>query len=217
MMEPLICITFDDGYETDRTIVYEEMTARDLRGTTYLVTEYVDKYPGQYLTSAQIEEMKEEWDFQCHLHHHRNLPQEKRKEKHRQFRKLNEKFAELELPYPEHIAYPFGAIDYETIEITKKYRRSGRTVERELLDYDDFDMYKLPSHSLYINSSAELNEKKELVDQAISENKCLLIYRHEIQAGTEGYFTDFLDYVVSCGIKSVNHSELFNILSKLQQ
>lgn len=215
LAEPLLCITFDDGYKTDRTIAYPEMSARGIKGTTYVVGYYTDNFP-EYMTTSQLLEMVGfGWDIQCHTYDHAYLGKLRISEVIHQLRRNNEVFSAKGIAEPKHIAYPYGNYIYDTRKTLMKYRISqratGGTVP-SVQSLDDIDINRIGAWIADMKNQTEYDTVKGYLDTAIAQNKVLVLYWHDMTAEKQPYFIQFLDYVVQKGIKTVTHSELYEIL-----
>lgn len=213
--EPLLCLTFDDGYKTDYTFVYPEMVSRGMRGTTYVVGYYTD-YISKYMTSAELLDLHQNgWDIQCHTFDHPYLSTLTPSLVHKQMRDNDNKFKAIGLPLAEHHAFPYGAYNHDTRKVISNYRKSQRATAGtvpSVQSLDEIDLTKIGAQIADIETVAKYNEIKVLLDQAIEENKVLVLYWHEMTESKKAFFTQFLDYAVSTGIRTVTHKELYEII-----
>lgn len=120
-----VVITFDDGYDNNYTEALPLLERHGMKGTVFVVSGYVEQYPG-YLSWPQILEMQRRgMEIGSHTANHVQLdtlsPDEQRKE-------ITESKAVLEqhIGRPvEFLAYPFGGYTAETEKLLKEVGYAG--------------------------------------------------------------------------------------------
>ena len=115
-----VILTFDDGYVDNYRNAYPILGKYGLKGTIFLISDYVSTYPN-YLTWAQVEEMQESGyiDFESHTLSHMQLDSTSPEETWNQLdgsKKALEWHLKKEVNF---IAYPCGSYDDDLIKMTK--------------------------------------------------------------------------------------------------
>lgn len=214
--EPLLLINFDDGMATDYTVAYQEMKARGLKGTSYIITGTVGtSYGGTRLTWAQIKEMYDSgvWDCQCHTNTHGDLTLKTAEEIKTEMETVNSMFTENGLPAPRHLSYPFGAYNQLVVDVVSQYRDTARTTIGTHENTYAVNPYEICCKGMKLDTDAGLEETKQMIDTAIQNNQILSLLYHAIEgADVVANFKKLLDYIVQTGIKTVTISELYEIL-----
>lgn len=119
--EKPVCITFDDGYADNYTIVYPLMKKYGFPWTLYLITGEVGK-PNQ-MTWEQLKEMAESHTVTIanHTVTHPKLGQlPSRLDKEKEIRGAQEALAKELGVHTTWISYPYGDYDQETMDICKE-------------------------------------------------------------------------------------------------
>lgn len=212
--EPLLVITFDDGLITNYTKAFPMMTSRGIKGTSYLINYYYDVlHLTNYMNFEQITEMiNAGWDMQCHTYSHPYMGETSPQNAYQQLVKNNDVMKKENLPLFKHIATPFGSWDYRNIRLFKQRRKSHRATQITKLSLEkleNIDIYEIGAYYGDIESEIKLETFKGYIDSAIQNGTILVVYWHVINEAREQLFEEFLDYVVSSGIKTITHSELY--------
>lgn len=144
----IVSITFDDGYASDYAAVHDIMTPRGLRGTSFIIPDFIDSASGNFLTTPQLHEMA--WvhrhDFQAHgqTSYPSLTPDEMRAEWGATF----DRFATWGLGRPEHLAYHGGQNSATVTATAREYFVSARTIDsRSLESVPPVDPYRLRAMS----------------------------------------------------------------------
>lgn len=226
--EPLLMIGFDDGYESDYTIAFPEMTSRGIKGTSFINSEKIGT-PG-HLTLSQMEEMRDAgWDFQDHTPDHANLTNLTEQEIRDKMEESNRFFESINFEIPKHFTYPYLKVTLDVMEVVKEYRLSGRAgnAYTEQVDrINTFDGINLDAYTCFeaqVRSSGNLGYVKSQVNKiknmkgigsfllhSLAEHEDDLI---DSYAGLKSYFIDTLEYVVASGIRTVTVSEMYDIVT----
>lgn len=216
--QPLICIVFDDAYKSDYTVAFPGLLKRDLKGTSYIISNNIGASSG-WLNVSEVRTMKRQgWDIECHTFTgYSDLRDKSDSIIEQEAIKANEYFEKtLRIAGSLHTAFHASATSWDenVKELFKPHRLSLRRASgnQRLIDYDDFDMFDLSSLTgdVALKDDSRLEVLKENVDQAIRDTKILYVYFHKISNDEEKErFRSFLDYVVESGIKSVTRSELY--------
>ncbi len=112
-----VILTFDDGYEEMYTNVLPEFTKRDMTGTFFIITSFLDQ-PGS-LSTAQVKEMHDKgMEIGCHTYYHSSLPSANLEKELKKSREVLEKAVGGEVRF---LCYPFGEYDDTVIKKAREY------------------------------------------------------------------------------------------------
>lgn len=221
---PYIAITFDDGYETDYTVAYPELSSRNMKGTSYIC-------PGNIPNSAlldwtQINEMYNNgWDFQCHTYTHDRVTDLTEQELRDNMVNVNNAFTSNGLPVPQHHAYPYGIYNDQSRLIISDYRLTQRSTGYTIEAHNDHETaipyIKAFAGDTKYNDTEKYNQVIEFINYIRNYQKIGVLYFHKIhleQTAESGcykdYFIDYLNKINSLKINVVTISELYDILTQ---
>jgi peptidoglycan/xylan/chitin deacetylase (PgdA/CDA1 family) len=212
---PAILITFDDGYTSHYTQAFSYMNARNLKGTLYINTDTIDT--AGFMTTAQLTTINAAgWDIANHTSDHTDLTT------------LSQANAEIKLTTAQtwldangfsraskHVCYPSGGVNATVLAAMDNLNMlTGRGIVEAKEMITPSSIYLLNSYQLATTKS--LAQCTALVDTAISENRLLSIYMHDIATPaphtfdwTIADFQAFINYVVSSGIRAITINELY--------
>ncbi|MBP3781517.1 MAG: polysaccharide deacetylase family protein [Selenomonas sp.] len=137
--EKPVIITFDDGYADNYRCAYPILQKYNLRGTIFLVSDFISTYPN-YLTWAQVLEMQESGlvNFESHTLSHAQLDTTSPEETWNQLsnsKKALEWYLKKDIDF---LAYPCGFYDEELQSKVKEAGYKGAfTVNFGLADKDE--------------------------------------------------------------------------------
>lgn len=221
--EPLLAITFDDGYLTDFEIAYPLLKARGIRGTSFIWVERTGTFD-RAMDWEQLHHLKNDgWGVECHTYSHPRLAELTDEEIDEQFKLVDENFIANDLPAPHHHAFPFGSQNADVRRIAMLYRKTARRINPvgsvPYNTYEDIDFSNLNARGSDIrdnNVSTRLPDLKHAIDETIDNNGILIFYSHEMKENAGDYetkpeyFEELIDYAVASGIKFVTMEELYN-------
>jgi len=121
-----VIITFDDGYADNYRCAFPILQKYNLRGTIFLISDFVSTYPN-YLTWSQIDEMQDSGliDFESHTLSHAELDKTSPEETWNQLdgsKKALEWHLHKEIDF---LAYPCGSYDEGLQQMVKKAGYKG--------------------------------------------------------------------------------------------
>jgi peptidoglycan/xylan/chitin deacetylase (PgdA/CDA1 family) len=229
--DPMIAVTFDDGYKTDYSVAYPYMTSRGIKGTSYLSTIHIDEALPERMSWTNITEMMNSgmWTAQCHTYRHSRLSEKTETEIRQQMLDVNSSFTTVGLPAPSHHAFPFGDYNATVQDIINDYRETMAKTSYAYTDintYENFDYRLIERVTADINDDNKLQFVKNAIDYAIEQKGLLVLYWHEITpsivAGSststaQVYFEQIIDYIANSGIKSVTIDEMVNSVRSYRQ
>lgn len=134
--EKPIILTFDDGYADNYENVFPILKKYNLRGTIFLVTDFMGQYEN-YLTWEQVDEMNRSGliDFESHTLSHAKLDQTSPEETWHQLKGSKDVLEQRLGKRADFIAYPCGSFDEELERMTKEAGyRAAFTVRFGLTD-----------------------------------------------------------------------------------
>src|SRR5690625_2293612 len=229
---PLLVLTFDDGFETDYSIVYPLLKERDIVGTSFINADHIETgKKSRRMTWEQIKEMEAgDWDIQGHTFTHPRLTELTDEEIHQEFELNNDAFEKNGLSSPKHTAYPYGNHNENVRDIGKEYRKSLRRTKPvgdiPYNTWDNIDFHNLNARGTDIHDDniERLDERKKDIDLAIENDGILIFFSHEFkESGAEQYETqveyyeELIDYAIEKGMEFVTISEMYELVKEYQK
>jgi len=217
MRQPLLMITFDDGFKTDLTIGLQEQLNRGMspKGTSFIAP---GLYPALRLSAEdQLELINNGWDIQCHSYNHPvntgfdNLTAE---EIHQEMQAINEYFATvLNLPPPQFHAYPGSRHNKLVRDIVGRYRLAMRTTDERFISPKP-DWHQVPSFNSEDTAENLLPKYRWVIEQCEKHGLCASILFHALDTEDKiaGY-TGLLDLVQKSNVKLVTFTEMYRELT----
>lgn len=212
---PAVMITFDDGGATQYSEGYVYMNSAGLKGTLYAVTDLVDDTG--YVTTANLTTMYNAgWDIGNHTSDHTDLTSLSQGDAQTKLTTARDWLNNAGFTRASrHVGYPFGAQNATVLAAMDAVDMlTGRTITEALGVVPTHSPYTLNGYIL--DKTKSLAQAEALVDSAVSGNKLLTVYIHNIN-GSPGdndlsivTFQGFIDYIVSNGVPAITVSELYN-------
>jgi peptidoglycan/xylan/chitin deacetylase (PgdA/CDA1 family) len=183
---PKISFTFDDGFESFITRAAPTLAAHGLTGTAYVTTNFVGTT--NFLTWDQVVSLQNDhgWEVGNHTLDHAELPTVSATEQERQMRDGKAALVAHGIDV-DSFAAPYGAYDDTTLALSAQYHTSLRGFWDE-----GYNTYPSTSHLLMNqqvqigdgdeNKSVSVAQAKQYIDQAIANNKWLILTFHDITA-----------------------------------
>lgn len=231
--KPLLVLTFDDGFETDYSIVYPMLSERGVLGTSFVNGGHVNNGGGKLrrMNWDQLRELESNgWDIQSHTYTHQRLSELNEKEVNEEFFNDDKAFEENGLALPEHTAYPYGDHNSTVKSIGKDHRKTlRRTNPSNSIPYnnwDNIDFHNLSARitDIHHNNSELLEERKDDIDQTIENDGILIFYSHEFKKDVAmeyetqlEYYEELIDYAINKDIEIITMSEMYELTSKYQE
>lgn len=190
--EPIISVTFDDGWETAYTVGLPVMQEYGILSTQYVLGSTFDD--PSYVSEGQIQSfMSAGHEIASHSMTHPNLTslsdEQLRYELGESKKVLSSKF-----PITEDFAPPVGAYDERTTSFIKQYYRSARNTEADLkngvFDSDanlggNFDRYNINAFTM--RSSTTLEDLRQFIAFAQENNAWIIITYHQLDSSGTDY------------------------------
>jgi len=210
----MVTITLDDGWSTQYTYARPALQQRGLRSTYYLVTEGIRGGWGGYLTTSQVQTLRNDGnELAGHTLTHEDLPTLTAAQVEAQLRDsqawLKSQFGLASVPA---FASPFGRYNASTLTAIQKYYGSHRTVNGGF-NYRDSNILQLRAYD--VTSDVSAATVRGWIDRAAAEGTWLILVFHEFVNGTPtrstecsvSTFTAILDHVKARNVRNVTVSE----------
>ena len=193
---------------------------KGIKGTSFVVGDWVNKEG--FMNVDQIKEMLDGgWDIQGHTFEHKRLKELQSEEVVEQVIKNNQKFKDLGLPEPKHLALPYGQINEKDRDLVAEHRKTIRNVSStshgKTNEWDSIDFSSLNAVNI---DTTDLKGIKEDIDFAIETNSIIILFGHEIGEGE--YQTplqtleEITDYIVKKDIETATISEMYDRVIEFQ-
>ena len=197
----IICIDFDDGYETDYTIAYPIMKELDLRGTCYVITSRIGE--SGRMTVAQLTELKKAgWTIASHLHEHLNVTTLTEQEITYQMQKSQDLLKSWGFISGSYFcATPGGSWNQTARTVAKKIYLATR-IGREFPKYDPIppdDNYTIKYRG--VDATDSIEELKAIVDEIAQTKRCHRFTFHRLADPASGVivspsiFQELMEYI----------------------
>ncbi len=212
---PAILFTFDDGKISLYTQAYAYMKTRNVRGTGYPVTDWVNGT--NQATWPQLQEMYAAgWTIGNHTKTHSHLPSLSEADQESELMGARSALNAHGLTNVDYVCYPYGEYDNNTLTAMANLgMHNGRT-----LLYGNFVSpvaapYEIPQRE--IASSVALSTAESWVDTAKSRQEILVIVFHVISANPApdsddwsiDNFQSLVDYGIQQGVPIITMDDLY--------
>lgn len=224
--EPLLCITFDDGNQSDVDIAYPYLKSKGLTATFVVVTSFIGNpnpiggvYPreeNQWQLYKQA--IADGFELGCHTHTHRSLTEITLEEVHQEMQNVNQAFIAQGLNPPKHHAFPRALWNEDIVDVILQYRETVMRTGAGYIDYDTTAINRFPRvMPSEINNMDRFINGKKIVDNIIKNGTIGITVQHRISDdGVGGSRTDlwkeWVDYVAESGVRTVTMDEMYQIL-----
>ncbi|MBX6334557.1 polysaccharide deacetylase family protein [Candidatus Saccharibacteria bacterium] len=194
--EPLISVTFDDGWETIYTDALPLLNKYGIRTTQYIIAGALDDH--QYMSVDQIKAMlRDGHEIGSHTVTHPDVSKLAAPQLGDEL--LNSK-NELERIFGVPVidfATPYGAYDDRSLDFIRRVYRSHRNVVGEPADgIDEWDVNVIGPFNRYniigvtVRRDTTVQELQKLIDYTIANNGWLVLNYHDIDDGPSVYGLD---------------------------
>jgi peptidoglycan/xylan/chitin deacetylase (PgdA/CDA1 family) len=191
--EPLISVTFDDGW---KSIYSEAMPLLQKYGvyTTQYVLSGTENYP-DYMSWKQILKIKEAGhEIACHTINHPDLTTLDGTELRHQLKDCQSEATQQTKVKINHFASPFGSYNNATLESIKKIYKSHRNIQGAIADGvgaadvnlpANFDRYNIIG--VTVRRETTVAELQALITYTQSHNAWLVLVYHQADNGPSQY------------------------------
>jgi len=188
--QPLISVTFDDGWETTYSQALPLLQKYGIPSTQYVLSGTADNR--SYMSFAQmVNAAKAGHDIQCHSIDHANLTE-------LDHAKLLKELADCKTTLEQKVgvkisdfASPYGASNATTIQAIKNIYRSHRNTDGDITtnqaDGEDvntkanFDRYNIVA--VTIRKETTVQELQAVIDYTVQHNGWLVLNYHQVEEG----------------------------------
>jgi len=205
-----VSITFDDGYASVYDNALPILSANGQKATVFVTTSYMEQ-PG-CLTWDQVRDLQNtySWEIGSHTVNHFELPLLQKQEIFNEINDAKNTLTEQGLNVTS-FATPFGAYNNEVlIQSIKTHNLHRGFWEREYLNTYPYERTVIATQS--VDFGVSVAQVKAWIDQAVSENKWLVLVFHEvlpemdpdyIYTTTISDFSEISEYIKSSSIEVV--------------
>lgn len=165
--EKTVIITFDDGYKDNYENAYPILKKYNLKGTIFVITDYVSLYPN-YITWDEAKEMQASGviNLESHTMDHLNLLKIGKNEA--RFQLSNSKYwleAHLKKPV-SFVAYPEGDYNEDIKNILKELKYEGAFTVNYGLVSKDSNAYEMPRVAIFGHQANNFKRFKQRLEYA---------------------------------------------------
>ena len=175
--QPLVSITFDDGWETDYQRGAKALNAFGYRGTFYLNPSSLDT--NKFMTTLQIHELaRAGHQLASHGFEHKDMTTLGQKTLRRELRNARSFITQQTTDTAVDFASPYGKTDPEVSAVIQQYYRSHRGTEDGINTKQNFDRYNL--RVLFMGSETTLANLQDALTAAKEHNGWLILVYHSV-------------------------------------
>lgn len=214
--KPGIVLTFDDVDASVYSLAYPQLSSRKMVGTAYMVSDWIGT--AGKLTAAQLQDLYAAgWDIGNHSKTHATLTSLTQQQVQDELEACETALEALGLTRgTKHVAYPSGSANATVWAAMAAWGAKTGRGGGIGTPYDRYDIgfpYKINWTNLPALATAKLN-----VDRAIVTNVTLIYVFHTFSEGgsdtglnwTMATFTEFLDYLITKGVKTLTMDEYYS-------
>ncbi len=222
--EPLITVTFDDGWETTYTVAAPILAKDGIHSTQYIITGLLDN--PAYLSLDQVKALKANGQqIACHTVSHPDLTKVSPKELDYQLRGCKQYFAQKGFGDVQDFAAPYGATNPRVIQGIGKVFRSERSTGGAFKDgISDADI-NLPGNTspyniigMTVHHDTTAAELHAAVNYTVAHNGWLVLTYHQAEEEGTKYSLSSdslkkqLDYLSSTNVRIVTMGQVMDSL-----
>lgn len=223
--EPLISVTFDDGWETTYTVAAPILFKDGIRSTQYLVTGLLNN--PDYLSIDQVKELqKNGQQIGCHTVTHPDLTTLGGSQLNDELSGCQQYFKQNQLGNIVDFAAPYGHTNDRSQKAIQYYFRSGRNTNGNIKNgvtdadvnlKDHFNQYDIIGVTVHHDTSVA--ELKQAVDYAIANNGWLVLTYHQAEERgskfslSQASLKKQLDYLSSTQVRIVTVGQVMDGLA----
>lgn len=212
----VIIFTFDDGPLSDYLLAYPILKEYGIKGTSYIITKFVNAGTVGKMTWEQIKEMGEYgWAFGGHTYEHQHMTGLSDEELKQDCENVSWSFINQGLTPPEIMAYPYGSYNKRVIEAIKPYYKQARLAfyRTDFVDTGDPNPYAIECISADMRTEGKLKKVERLVDKACDKG-AIIVFRVHTLYKEKPYDTVKYNKRIASGCAPQTSSKLFGELVK---
>lgn len=194
--EPLISVTFDDGWESVYKTAIPELQKYGIHSTQYVLTG-TESYPGYMSWQQIIAVQKAGHEVACHSVTHPDLTTLDYGDLQKQLIGCKDQLAEQINSPVTDFASPYGSYNSDTIDAIKKVYGSQRNINGIIADgisdadvnlASNFDRYNIIGVTVHRETTVQ--QLHQLVNYAAQRNGWLVLTYHQADDGPSQYGID---------------------------
>jgi peptidoglycan/xylan/chitin deacetylase (PgdA/CDA1 family) len=193
--QPLLSVTFDDGWGSVFTHVYPLLQKHGVETTQYVMSGVFSDQ--QYMSKKQVEVMQQTGhQIGCHSVSHADLVTLIAKDLHHEVADCKKTLSDL-YGNTKDFATPYSSYDDSVVAEIRKYFRSHRNTDGDptngIGDPDvntgnDFDIYDITSVTIHRDTTSK--QIADLIKYAQAHNSWLVLTYHAVDEGSSEYGLD---------------------------
>lgn len=222
--EPIISVTFDDGWESVYSEAYPLMQKYGIHSTQYILADQFNS--GPYMSLAQVRDLHENGhEIASHTIHHYVLTNLSDTDLHTEVAG-SKALLSSKIQITDDFASPEGKSDKRTTEEIKKNYRSARNTtgdprpvtEVDVNLPDNFDRYNINAYT--VRQSTTLDDIKNMVEYAQRTNAWIVITYHQVDWSGAEYgvspeaFESHMKYLFDAKIRSAPLGRVIDAIDK---
>jgi len=224
--EPLITVTFDDGWESIYSVAMPIMQKNGVHSTQYILSATGDNQ--EYMSSKQIKMIRDSGDeITCHGATHIDLTVASNKDL---LKELTDCKQDLQKEYgvtPQAFASPYGRSNTQTISAIKGLYTSHRNTDGDISNgVDEFDVNTKAKFNRYdiiavtVRRDTPLWQIEQAINYTIANNGWLVLNYHQIDDGPSEFGLDQktlenqIHYISGSPVRIVTMSQVINAMQK---
>jgi peptidoglycan/xylan/chitin deacetylase (PgdA/CDA1 family) len=221
--KPAVLLAFDDNFDTQFSIAYPLIKAKNMVASIFCVSSYIDGV--NKLTTANLLELYNKgWDIANHCKTHTDLTTLNLSQQEGQFTDCRDVLNALGLTRASlHIAYPNGLYNADTLTAMQNIAaKTGRTITGTVYSWYERGYYNLGyPHKINcknIATTTTLAQAKGYIDSALVFNAPIVLLFHKLDNTTPAVdtwitsdFVALLDYIESLGIQTLTIDEYYRL------
>jgi peptidoglycan/xylan/chitin deacetylase (PgdA/CDA1 family) len=221
--EPVISITFDDGWETVYTDAFPVLQKNGFHTTQYIIAGSLNNI--SYMSVGQLEAMHSAGtEIGSHTMTHPDLTTLTTQDLNWELGQSKQILSQNLGPITD-FASPLGSYNAYTIKAIQKYYDSHKNAEGDPNEDplstinlpSNYDKYDLKAYS--VRSYTKLNDIQKLLDETIKNNGWLILTYHQIDDSGEEYSVNSADFQKQIELISrspIKSATVHQVLSRLE-
>jgi peptidoglycan/xylan/chitin deacetylase (PgdA/CDA1 family) len=216
-----VSLTFDDGYPSHISMVVPAMNARDLKGTFFVITDYVDSYPGWPRWDSWREAAANGHEIGSHTIHHLDLTQLTPEALQQELEGSRLKI-DSEIPAQKCLtfSYPYGAYNDAVQAAVKQYGYiAARTTNPGL----NFQLVDFLVNANGDDANKTLSEISAWTDSTEANSAWQVVYIHSLDKENnpieygfwnQDLFQNYLDYLLTKNLHIATFADIVKFVKE---
>jgi peptidoglycan/xylan/chitin deacetylase (PgdA/CDA1 family) len=215
--EPLLSVTFDDGFATDYTEALPLLKKYNLTATNYIVSECINSTESGYMSTSQIEELQANGnEIGSHSVTHPYLTTLSNAEQAAELSTSKNDLTGL-FGTINGFAVPYGDYNDAVMTQIKNYYNSARTSDAGYNTWDNYDPYRIRVQHVNVDVSPET--VNSWITEAKNNKWWLVLLFHKIDRSGATYTTtpenleQVFSYIKDSGVKTTTIGQALSELT----